>query len=70
MAWISVKDFAHMKGISERAVQKAIAKGRYETKEIAHPSRKDQVAYLVWTDEPTGEPSDELANWRTDWRTN
>ena len=62
MAWISVKDFALMKGVSERAVRKAISNGKYEIREVAHPSRKDQVSYEIWTAEPE---SAELRNCGT-----
>ncbi len=51
MAWLSVKDFALLKGVSERAVRFGIAAGKYETREVEHPKRKDQVAFLIWNAE-------------------
>ena len=48
MAWISVKDFAALQGVSERAIRKGIASGRYNVREIPHPSRRDQVSYEIW----------------------
>ena len=52
--WMSVKDYAALKGISERAVRKNIASGKYQVKEVPHPSRADQVSYLVYHE--TAEP--------------
>ena len=48
--WMSVKEYAEMKGISERAVRKNIAAGKYQVKEVPHPSRTDQVSYMVFVE--------------------
>jgi putative transposase len=57
--YLSVQEYADLKGISTRSVQKAIAKGKLQTKEVPHPKRKDQVAYMVFYGEPIGEPNGE-----------
>jgi len=51
MSWISVKEYARIMHVSERAIRKSIASGKYQTRTVPHPSRRDQVSYEVFMDE-------------------
>lgn len=53
MSWISINGFAKMMHVSERAIRKAIASGKYQTRTAPHPSRKDQISYEIWMDNDT-----------------
>lgn len=66
---LTVQEYADLKRISVRAVQKAISKGKLDTKEVPHPCRKDQKSFLIYVTGQSGEPlspSDELTNLESD----
>jgi len=50
--YLSVKEYAELKGISKQAVKKAIKNGKLPIIEVPHPKRADQVSYLIQIDEP------------------
>ena len=68
-SYLTVQEYADLKRISVRAVQKAISKGKLTTKEVPHPCRKDQKSYLIYVEGQSGEPllaSGELTNLQSD----
>jgi len=64
MSWLTVKEMAELKGVSERAIRKAISQGKYSVREVEHPSRKDQKSYQIFYCE-SAEPTAELRNCGT-----
>lgn len=68
-SYLTVQEYADLKRISVRAVQKAISKGKLTTKKVPHPCRKDQKSYLIYVEGQSGEPllaSGELTNLQSD----
>ena len=60
-SWVSVKEYALMKGVSRQAVMKAIEKGKLQSRQI--PGRNQHgVSYEVWVDNLQPEAATKCCN--------